>query len=62
MGSETYPTDESGMPVCARPGEDEQPCLTEVSVPGAPCKAHRGRSPIVDERVVWRPRDPQWTL
>ncbi|PSQ55934.1 hypothetical protein BRD12_00020 [Halobacteriales archaeon SW_12_67_38] len=44
------------------PGEDEQPCLAEVSVPGAPCEAHRGRSPIVDERVVWRPRDPQWTL
>ncbi|EMA47542.1 hypothetical protein C449_01211 [Halococcus saccharolyticus DSM 5350] len=62
MGSGTYPTNESGAPVCARPGEDEQPCLQEVSVPGAPCEDHRGRSPMFDERVIWRPRDPQWTL
>jgi hypothetical protein len=62
MGSGTYPTNENGIPVCARPTEDGQPCLHEVMVPGAPCEEHRGRSPMDDEPIVWRPRDPQWTL
>jgi hypothetical protein len=62
MGSETYPTNQNGAPVCARPTEDERPCLHEVMVPGAPCEDHRGRSPMFGERIVWRPPDPQWTL
>lgn len=62
MASKTYPTNESGTPVCARPTEGEKPCLCAVTVPGAPCEKHRGHSPMMDERVVWRPHDPQWTL
>ena len=62
MGSETYPTNANGVPVCARPTQDGGPCLHEVAVPGTPCAEHRGRSPMDDERVVWRPRNPRWTL
>ncbi len=62
MGSETYPTNEEGMPVCARPTEDGTPCLCEVAVPGTPCAEHRGQSPMATEGIVWRPRDPRWTL
>lgn len=62
MGSETYPTNENGKPVCARPDEDGHPCLHEVMIPGMPCAEHRGRSPMLADPVDWRPRDPQWTL
>ena len=61
MASGTYPTNEDGSPVCARPTPDGA-CLHEVSVPGAPCVDHRGHSPVEAEEVVWRPRDPEWTL
>jgi len=62
MGSETYPTNENGTPVCARPTDEGEPCFRPVAVPGAPCADHRGESPMDDERVVWRPQDPDWSL
>ncbi len=60
MASTVYPTAD-GRPVCARP-TDKGPCLHEVSVPGAPCRDHRGLSPVDTDPVSWEPADPQWSL
>lgn len=62
MGRTVYPTDEDGVPICARPADDGLPCLEPVLVPGTPCHDHRGLSPIEAERVVWSRPDPQWSL